>query len=143
MLCRETVFVHKIKIYSGQGNDRNFNLLVNLVLGPVWTLRFICQEKYKRPKLQDLFWHILWQSSQCNCTIQQNRIRTWLPLGYFKECITSVESANISTVLYKDKSKIYIFLFSTSVKKMSKTEVRKFDRMKEHILVPCLAVVSL
>ncbi|GBO31796.1 PiggyBac transposable element-derived protein 2, partial [Araneus ventricosus] len=91
------------------------------------------------------------QGIQCVGTIQRNRIPSCKfrndqelkkePRGFSEEFSTNFESVDISTGLYKDNSNV-AFL-STFVGEMPKSEVRRFDRKKkQHIMVPCPAVVS-
>ena len=162
VLCGDMGFAHKFEIYSGQENDPKFRVDEEPDIGA--SANVVVRLSREVPRHQnyklyfdryytslDLAVHLFNNGIQCVGTIQRNRIpnckfRDEKELkkesrGYSEEYTTNIESVDISTVLYKDNSNVSFL--STFVGELPKSEVRRFDRKKkEHVMVPCPAVVS-
>ncbi|GBM81934.1 Chimeric ERCC6-PGBD3 protein [Araneus ventricosus] len=162
VLCGDMGFAHKFEIYSGQENDPKFRRDGEPDIGASGNVVIRLSREIPRNQNYKLYFdryysslnlsvYLFQQGIQCVGTIQRNRIPNCKfrndqelkkePRGFSEEFSTNFESVDISTVLYKDNSNV-AFL-STFVGEVPKSEVRRFDRKKkQHIMVPCPAVVS-
>lgn len=162
VLSGELGFAHKVQIYSGQENDPKFRYNNEPDIGASGNVVIrLAREipKYKNFKVYfdrfytsiDLAIFLAHNGIQCVGTVQRNRIpKCKFPTddqmkkekrGFSQEYCTNVDSVEISTVIYKDNSNVV--LLSTFVGEEPRKDVRRYDRKKkEHIEVPCPAIVS-
>lgn len=162
VLCGDMGFAHKFEIYSGQENDPKFRADEEPDIGASGNVVVRLSREVPRDQNYKLYFdryytsldlamYLFRQGIQCVGTIQRNRIPNCKfkdekdlkkeSRGYSEEFTTNLESVDISTVLYKDNSNVSFL--SSFVGELPKSEVRRFDRKKkEHIMVPCPAVVS-
>lgn len=163
VLCGEMGYAYKIELYSGQENDPKYrlndepdigasgNVVIRLAREiPKHQNYKLCFDRYYTSVYLAVYLSKI--GTPCVGTIQINRLPNCKfpkneelkkePRGFSQEYCAIIDSVEVSTVIYKDNSNVA--LLSTFIGEDPKTEVKRYDRKrKQHIQVPCPAIVSI